>query len=164
MQRSIAGMLALAVGVSVLAAAAWQGDGEPCCNIAAIDAASGVATVKDKSKRFSFAATLADAKQVTALRVGRAVGLNNADKQLLLPNGGGRPPAVIALSDLRFIGFTPPSAPGVAGSAVTSSGGTFTREPNNKRCPWLKETPTTQCVLTHQTQSTCEYFCVTINR
>jgi hypothetical protein len=165
MKRRSWNALALAIGVFGLTAAARavRQDSEPCCSIAALDATRGIVTVKDKAGRFSFAAVLADKRAVTGLRVGRSLWLSNNPKSLILPTASGTP-QTIAVIEIRFLGLSAQSAPGVVGSAVSSSGGTFVREPNTKRCPWLKETPTTQCVLTHVTPSMCEYFCVTINR
>src|SRR5687768_9538699 len=115
MHRKIAGLLALTGAVCALAAAArpesQQDPGEPCCGIVAIDQAKGIVTVKDKSGRFTFLATLANPKSAAGLRTGLAVGLSNETKTLILPAKAGRAKQNLGLSAVQFGGLTYPGAP-----------------------------------------------------
>jgi hypothetical protein len=168
MKRRLGGVLIVSGAVSLLAGAArltQSQEGAVCCAIVALDAARGTVSVRDNSGRATFLVTLADPRRMSGLRVGRAVGLTNESKALILYGAAGQAPQTLALSSLRLSAFAPTgSGTGAVGSAASSGTvpeGTWKRAPKGN-CPRIKETAREQCVLTHQTGSYCEYFCVPI--
>jgi hypothetical protein len=166
-KRAFGALLGAATAVVLLGATRGglaQQDAEPCCGIVAVDGARGVITLKDKSGRFTFHATLVDVKQAAVLRAGQAVSLSGESKTLFVAGVGAQAARDLRIADVRFGGFSPSGSPGAVGSAASSTPvGKFTRQGNNKRCPKIKESATEQCVLTHETPSMCEYYCVPIN-
>jgi hypothetical protein len=161
------GKLLLAGAISTAALApsgrlAAQGDSEPCCNIAKIDAAAGVITVKDKSSRFTFLLTLANQKAAADLRVGGAVAFSNRTKTITV-FGAGRPQE-LQLSQVQFTGFNQGNQVGAVGSSASSSGGF--QNPTGGKCGkvgQIIETATQQCVVTTSSGPGC-WYCVSIKK
>lgn len=138
-----------------------QDRGEPCCAITAIDAARRLVTLRHSQGSTTFEVLLADAAQLRQLRVGQRVSLSGASRTLVVPRGAS--PQLLRATTIRA---TPPAqAPGGAvASAASAPPGDFRRSPATKgKCAPIKETPTEQCVLTHDLSGSgrgCEYYCV----
>jgi hypothetical protein len=142
--------------------------GEPCCSVVSVDAARKVVAVQPSGAKGLFEVTVADAAQLRTLAKGQSVSLSGSPLTLLV-YGNGADPQSIGLANVRYVASASTgSTTGAVGSAASNSpsGGTFRRDGTiNGGCPAIKETPTQQCVLTHDNSSSgrgCEYFCVSL--
>lgn len=156
-----AGLLAGLALAPTRAAMPQQNPVQPCCSITAIDAAGRLVTLRHNQGSTTFEVLLADAAQVRQLRVGQRVSLSGVSRTLVVPRGAA--PLLLRATTIRAM--PPEPAPGGAvASAASAPPGDFRRSPATKgKCAPIKETPTEQCVLTHDLSGSgrgCEYYCV----
>ncbi len=156
-----AGLLAGLALAPTKAAMREQDPAEPCCSITAIDASRRQVTLQHNQGSTTFEVLLAAGAQLRQLQVGQRVSLSGVSRTLVVPRGVS--PLLLRAATIRAIPREP--APGGAvASAASAPSGDFRRSPATKgRCPSIKETPTEQCVLTHDLSGSgqgCEYYCV----
>lgn len=139
---------------------------EACCSVTAVDARTGAVTVRHGRLSLTWQITLADPAQARGVRVGQQVSFSTNPSVLALSGRNGTP-LLLPAASIRQASAEPVGTSGaVASAASSSSTGTFRRDaPRGGKCAPIKETPTQQCVLTHDLSGEgkgCEYFCVPI--